>query len=47
MLAEVFDCLFVVDGTPQTHLMKRLMPVIKKRGLMKLAKEIKKGVDAL
>ena len=47
MLGEVFDCLFVVDGTPQTHLMKRLMPVVKRRGLMKLAKEIKKGVDAL
>ncbi len=47
MFGEVFDCLFVVDGEPQQHLMKRLMPVIKKRGLFSLAKEIKKGVDAL
>ena len=47
MLGEVFDCLFVVDGKPQAHLMKRMMPIVKKRGLFKLAKEIKKGVDAL
>lgn len=47
MIGEVFDCLFVVDGKPQQHLMKRLMPIIKKRGLLKTAKEIKKAVKAL
>lgn len=47
MLGEVFDCLFVVDGKPQQHLMKRLMPVVKKRGIFKLAKEVKKAVSAL
>lgn len=47
MLGEVFDCLFVVDGEPQQHLMKRLMPVIKKRGLIKTGKEIMKAVKAL
>ncbi len=47
MVAEVLDCLFVVDGRPQQHLAKRVMPVLKRRGLFKLAKEMKKGVDAL
>lgn len=47
MLGEIFDCLFVVDGQPQKHLMKRLMPIIKQRGLFKLAREMKKGVNAL
>ena len=47
MLGEVFDSMFVVDGKPQQHLIKRLKPIVKKRGLFKLGKEIKKGVDAL
>lgn len=47
MFGEVFDCLFVVDGKPQEHLMKRLKPVVKKRGIIKLAREVKKAVSAL
>lgn len=47
MAGEMFDCLFVVDGQPQQHLMKRLMPIVKQRGFLRLVKEIKKGVDAL
>ena len=47
MAAEIFDCLFVVDGKPQAHLMKRLMPIIKKRGIVKTGKEVMKAVKAL
>lgn len=47
MLGEIFDCLFVVDGQPQEHMMKRLMPIIKKRGIVKTGKEIMKAVKAL
>ena len=47
MVREVFNGLFCVDGKPQQHLAKRMMPIIKKRGLFSLFKEIRKAVKAL
>ena len=47
MVREVFNGLFCVDGKPQQHLSKRMMPIIKKRGLFSLFKEIRKAVKAL
>ncbi len=47
MLGEIFDALFVVDGKPQQHLIKRLLPIIKQRGLFKLAGEVKGALKAL
>lgn len=47
MATEVFDSLFVVDGTPQKHLSKRLMPIVKQRGIMKLAREVRGALKAL
>lgn len=47
MVREIFNGLFAVDGEPQQHLAKRMMPIIKKRGLFSLFKEIRKAVKAL
>ena len=47
MVREVFNGLFCVDGKPQQHLAKRMMPIVKKRGLFSLFKEIRKAVKAL
>ena len=47
MAHEAFNELFVVDGKPQKPLMKRMSPVVKKRGLFKLARNIRKAVKAL
>lgn len=47
MAAEVFEALFVVDGEPQQHLSKRLMPIVKQRGMFKLGKEICRALKAL
>ena len=47
MVREIFNGLFCVDGKPQQHLAKRMMPIIKKRGLFSLFKEIRKAVKAL
>ena len=47
MVREIFNGLFAVDGKPQQHLAKRMMPIIKKRGLFSLLKEIRKAVKAL
>lgn len=47
MVREIFNGLFAVDGNPQQHLAKRMMPIIKKRGLFSLFKEIRKAVKAL
>lgn len=47
MVREIFNRLFAVDGKPQQHLAKRMMPIIKKRGLFSLFKEIRKAVKAL
>ena len=47
MVADVFNALFVVDGMPQQHLVKRLLPVVKQRGLLSLAKEVRGALKAL
>lgn len=47
MVKEIFNAMFSVDGTPQKPLMKRMMPIIKKRGLFKLGGEVRKAVKAL
>ena len=38
---------FSVDGRPQEPLRRRIMPIIKKRGLFKTANEVRKAVSAL
>ena len=47
MAREIFNAMFSVDGAPQKPLAKRMMPIIKKRGLLKLAGEVRKAVRAL
>ena len=47
MVREIFNGLFCVDGEPQQHLAKRVMPIVKKRGLFSLFKEIRRAVKAL
>ncbi|OUO89036.1 FAD-dependent oxidoreductase [Gordonibacter urolithinfaciens] len=47
MVKEIFNALFSVDGEPQKPLLKRMMPLVKKRGLFKLAGEMRKAVKSL
>lgn len=47
MVREVFEALFVVDGQPQKHLTKRLVPIIKQRGVFSLLGEIRRALKAL
>ena len=47
MVSEIFNSMFVVDGTPSQPLRKRLMPIVKKRGLFKLLKEVKGALMSL
>ena len=47
MVKEIFNAMFSVDGHPQKPLMKRMMPIVKKRGLFKLAGEVRKAVKSL
>ena len=47
MVKEIFNAMFSVDGAPQKPLMKRMMPIVKKRGLLKLAGEVRKAVKSL
>ena len=47
MAAEIFNAMFSVDGQPQQPLMKRMMPIVKQRGLFKLAGDVRKAVKAL
>ena len=47
MVAEVMNAMFCVDGQPQEHLMKRIMPIVKERGLLKLAREMGGACKAL
>lgn len=47
MVAEVLGAMFVVDGRPQEPLRRRIMPIVKKRGLLKTANEVRKAVSAL
>ena len=47
MVREIFNAMFCVDGEPQQHLTKRIMPIVKKRGLFKLARDMRGAVKAL
>ena len=47
MVKEVFNAMFSVDGAPQQPLVKRMRPIIKKRGVLKLGREVMKAVKAL
>lgn len=47
MVREIFNAMFCVDGKPQTHLTKRMMPIVKKRGLFKLAREVRGALKSL
>ena len=47
MARDVFNAMFSVDGKPQKPLMKRMMPIVKQRGLFKLAGEVRKAVKSL
>ena len=47
MAREIFNAMFSVDGEPQKPLMKRMMPIVKQRGLFKLAGEVRKAVKSL
>ena len=47
MVKEIFNAMFSVDGEPQKPLTKRMMPIVRKRGLLKLAGEVRKAVKSL
>lgn len=47
MVKDIFNAMFSVDGAPQKPIMKRMMPIIKQRGLFKLAGEMRKAVKSL
>ncbi|WP_165045464.1 FAD-dependent oxidoreductase [Adlercreutzia sp. ZJ138] len=47
MVGEIFDSMFVVNGIPAQPLMKRIAPIVKKRGLFKLFGEVRKAVSVL
>ncbi len=47
MVREIFNAMFSVDGAPQKPLVKRMMPIVKKRGLFKLAREVRGATKAL
>ena len=47
MVGEIFNSMFVVDGKPTQHLKKRIMPIVKQRGLFKLLGEMKGALKAL
>ena len=47
MVRDIFNAMFCVDGQPQEHLSKRIMPILRKRGLFKLGREMKGALKAL
>ncbi|MCR5582889.1 MAG: FAD-dependent oxidoreductase [Eggerthellaceae bacterium] len=47
MVSEIFNAMFVVDGEPALPLKKRMMPIVKQRGLFKLASEVRGALKAL
>ena len=47
LFGQILDGLFVVDGKPQKHLVKRIMPTVREYGLLKLLKEMKGALKAL
>ena len=47
MVSEIFNAMFAVNGEPQEHLQSRIMPIVKRRGLFKLLKEVRGALKAL
>lgn len=47
MVREIMNVLFKVDGKPQKPLIKRMMSIVKKRSLLKLAGEARRTVKPL
>lgn len=47
MAAEVMNEMFSVDGTPQKHLSKRIAPIVMKRGLLNLVRDVRGALKAL
>lgn len=47
MVCDIFNAMFCVDGQPQEHLSKRIMPILRKRGLFKLGREMRGALKAL
>jgi electron transfer flavoprotein-quinone oxidoreductase len=47
MATAALNKLFTVDGSPLVPLKKRLKPIVKQYGIVKLARELKRAVDAL
>ena len=47
MVREVLNAMFCVDGEPQQHLAKRIMPIVRKRGLLRLARDMRGALKAL
>ncbi|MGN0038948.1 MAG: FAD-dependent oxidoreductase [Coriobacteriales bacterium] len=47
MVRDIMNGMFIVDGSPATLLKKKAMPIVKKIGLMNIAKDGMKAVKAL
>lgn len=47
IVRDIFNAMFCVDGQPQEHLSKRIMPILRKRGLFKLGREMRGALKAL
>lgn len=47
MVKEMFNSMFVVDGSSTRPLRKRIFPIVKKRGLLKTAGEVRGALKAL
>ena len=47
MAGEVLESMFAVDGRPQAHLRDRIVPIVKRRGLFRLLKEVNAALKAL
>ena len=47
MVKDIFNAMFSVDGEPQKPLMKRMTPIVKSRGLFRLAKEVRGALKSL
>jgi electron transfer flavoprotein-quinone oxidoreductase len=43
LIADIFSAMFKVDGTPARPVSKKVMPLVKKAGLLNLAKVAWKG----
>lgn len=47
MVRDILNAMFCVDGQPQEHLIKRIVPILKKRGLFKLGREMRGALKVL